>query len=384
MKTIPESYPPVDTVEKPTVSELIVIQHAVQEAFDQATRDLDEQGGLPAGLSCFTASAAAEKRMRDVMSGRRERIDLKREWKRFMRERFPEYRFDCDQPDYLWFRKPLADHLEGLLLVSKLHLFGLGKCFTLHYQADFPGTRFAGKHPPLYFSRSLFYLFHKGWLEPEWAYSSSDELAQVLDGCGQVLQLALPALEKRLTSLLCPLPTVVPEHIAVQGRLTAREAHGCALGIVTAIADDAIPVGIASGAMLPAHTEPGVGLDGRLQPHGCWYVRFHSERLSCDFLIVVPHTGQVSWQSSPGSRTEPQIRLGAFDSPDAMHRACQIFGTIAQGEELHYWSCDLRTNDSFPSSAWMVHARFRPLKPGDGRGATVYLDPVDGKVLRSE
>jgi hypothetical protein len=383
VKTIPESYPPVDTVEKPTVSELIVIQHAVQEAFDQATRDLDEQGGLPAGLPCFTGMAAAEKRIRDVMSGRRERIDLKREWKRFMLERFPEYRFDRDQPDYLWFRKPLADHIEGLLLVRKVHLFGLGKCFTLHYQADFPGTRFAGQHP-LHFSRSLFSLLHRGWLEPEWAYSSNDELAQVLDGCRQVLQLALPALEKHMTSLLCPLPTVVPEHIPVQGRLTAREAYGCALGIVTALADDAIPIGIMSGAVLASHTGPGVGLDGRLQPHGHWYVRFQSERLSCHFLIVVPHTGQVSWQSSPDSRMEPQIRLRAFDSPDAMREACQILGAIAQGEELHYWSCDLRTNDSFPSSAWMVHARFRPLKPGDGRAVTVYLDPVDGKVLRSE
>jgi hypothetical protein len=289
----------LNRADRPSAAEMIVIEQRIEEAFAQAAADLDQTQAALTGIpQLYSGMGAIFKRARDVQSGVREEIDLLAEMKQMMRVNFPDYTFCRAGRTGPSFRKRLADHLDGLFSVERSR--GLGKSFSLQYGVDFPDTRFGGATAnPLSRPRSLFSLFHKGWMPPEWAYSTSEELAEVLGGCRDVLRMALPALETRLKELLSPIPGALPPDMQMRGRLTAREAYEQALWIAKAWAPDARFAGLHSGGLhaVTYDLARGVDLDGRLQSHGSWRVRFESTRLNSDLLVDVPHSGLIRWNS---------------------------------------------------------------------------------------
>jgi hypothetical protein len=276
-----------------------------------------------------------------------------------------------------------------LLFVERLNARAYGKCFTLQYHVEFPGTRFAGETiDELNRSRNLFSLFHKGAMPPEWAYSTSEELAQALGGCRDVLRMALPALEARLVELLSPPPVALPQDIQTRGRLSAREAHEQALWIAKAWAPDARFRGVCSGGLHLAGHElaRGMDLDGRLQSNGRWSVQFESKGLNSDLFVEVPHSGQTRWNST--------IKLFPFlcappsqewlDSPGIMQAGIETIKALAPDHEWTTWECGLGEERVVAAAVWRIHASFRfSPRRHSFRDAYVYLDPVDGSVVHS-
>jgi hypothetical protein len=379
-----------DRADRPSASEASVIERCIEEAFARAAADLDRAQAALTGIPLLYSSMSAfGKRVRDVQSGIREPVDFVRELRQLIQTNFPDYASCSKQRSAPTFRKRLADHIEGLLFVERLYEQGLGKCFTLQYQVDFPGTRFAGENVNVSSrSRSLFSLFHKGWMPPKWAYSTSEELAEVLGGCRDVLRMALPALETRLKELLSPIPGALPPDMQMRGRLTAREACEQALFIAKKWAPDARFAGLHSGGLhvLTYEVAPGVDLDGRLQPQGSWLVRFESKRLYSDVLIEVPHTGLVRWNSM--RKLGPMLcappREEWMDSPCAMQKGVEAIQALAPNHEWATWECGLEEERAVAATVWTIHASFRsaPGHPGL-RDAHVYLDPADGTVVHS-
>jgi len=360
----------VDLRPKPTQAELAVFEVSIQEAFDRATGDLDALGGLPSSLpSLFLDGGGFDKRADDVRSGLRERIDLKREIGNFMRESFPEYRFDSDEWESLWFRKELADGVDGLLLFLRQHEFGLGKCFTLEYRVDLPNTGFAVHTLPR--ERSLFSLFHRDRPPPEWAYTTKEELAAALGGCRRLLDLALPVLERHLARLLSPLPAGIPPGIPVQGRISALEAFQLSQAITPTLGDDISLFKLASQTP-----------DGRLDPLGDWRLRFHSKKLKCVFAIKVPHTGRVTWSvAGRDSRAPDTIPPGWIDSPRAVEQAWTLLSRIIPSERKAQLGCELGAVPKVRGLAWKISAIVPGEHGGFARSISVFVDATDGRVL---
>jgi hypothetical protein len=376
----PVVQPDLQQTDRPSASEMAVIGHCIREAFARAAADLDRaQAALSSGPHLYSPTDAAFKRMRDITGGIHEKIDFLPEVRQFMRVNFPDY-VSCSLGGSVpSFRKRLAEHLDGLLMVPRSR--GFGKCFTLDYYVDFPGTRFAGQpFDKLMPSASLSSLFHQGWLPPEWAYARSEDLAQAFDGCRDVLQVALPVLEARLTELLSPAPAALPQDIETRGRLSAREAHEQALGIASAWALDATFIGVHSCGLHP------VDPDGRLQSQGCWLVRYESRQRDSELLVEVPHSGQIGWNSM--ARLFPLLCAPPsqdwLDSPGAVRTGIETIKGLAPDEEWDKWECGIVEDPTSAAVVWEIHASFRPgpRRPAF-RDAHVFLNPVDGSPVRT-
>jgi hypothetical protein len=385
----PAAVPDLSRADRPSAAEMTVVEQCIREAFVQAAADLDRAGAtLAGGPHLYSPMGATYKRMQDITGGIHEKIDLMSEVKQFMRANFPDHpacRLGGSAPA---FRKRLADHLDGLLIVERSG-GGFGKCFSLQYHVDFPGTRFAGEAmDPLSRSRSLFSLFHKGGMGPVWAYAVAADLEQALADCGAVLRVALPALEARLAEYLSPVPEALPAGMPMRGRLSAREAYEEALWIAKAWSADARFVGVHSGGLHIVGHElaRGVDLDGRLQSHGRWLVRFESKRLNSDLFVDVPHSGQIQWDSVvkmfPVLCALPSPHW--LDSPAVMQTGIEAIKKLAPDDEWATWECGiLEDRDSF-AAVWTIHVSFcTTTRRPSFRDAYVYLNPADGSVVHS-
>ena len=126
-------------------SELIVRQ-CFDEALGRASYVIGAQAeDLERVPLLFSQHDGFNKRMQDVLAGKKAAISLPTTLKRFMHERFPSYRFETDPLGQITFRRSLAPTLDLLLIVDRVHQWGLGKSFSLDLAADYPGTRLAGQ-----------------------------------------------------------------------------------------------------------------------------------------------------------------------------------------------------------------------------------------------
>jgi hypothetical protein len=372
----------------PTVSEIMVVEQCVQEAFAQAAADMDRAKiPLAGGPHLHSQVAALYKRAGEVTRGVHQKIDFGPEVRQFMRTNFPDYASCSAGAPAPSFRKRLGEHLAGILIFEKTG--GFGKCFTLQYQVNFPGTRFrddARSQP----SRSLFLLFHQGGtVPPVWSYAVTEDLARALADCGSVLRAMLPAIEARLLEFLSPVPEALPEAIQIRGRLSARGAYEEARWPAKAWSPDARFIGVHSGGLhvIGHELSLGVDLDGRLQPHGCWVVQFESKRLHSDLLVDVPHTGQIRWnamvQLAPLLCRPPAPDW--LDSPSVLPIGIETIRKLAPDHEWAKWECGILEERSLCAAVWRIHASFAPTPDRRGfRDGYVYLDPVDGSVVHSE
>ncbi len=278
----------------------------MRQTFDEAlARASDVVGARPDDLDrvplLFSQHGGFNKRMQDVMAGKKASVNLPAMLERFMRERFPSYRFATDDLGQITFRRSLARKLDLLLVVDRVHQWGLGKSFSLDLAADYPGTRLARRGSRTAGQRTnLFWLFHRGFEKRVWSYTTRAELVEALEGCAVLLERVLPVVEEQCRRLLAPLPKALPSGTAVQGALSAREAHAIARGLADEWARDAELQGIGSSYLHSVYTARGVPIaslahDGRLHATGAWYVTFLSKQLDTLCQYVVPHTGRVWW-----------------------------------------------------------------------------------------
>lgn len=267
---------------------LRVFDEVMARTSDQIRARTEDLAGIPL---LFGRSGGFKKRMTDVQAGKKETVNLPSHLKRFMKQHFPEYRFDTGDSEQLWFRKNVAPTLDLLLRFDKVHQWGLGKTFTIDFAVDFPGTPFrlvqAQRGGML---KNIFWMFHESWEQKVWAYTTSAELATALQGCLDLFSRILPVLEEHCCDLLQPQPVTLPSGIEQLGALTAREAYKIVLPMAHKWAEDAEMESINAGPITEG---------GRLRREADWRVKFVSEGLDRYCWYIVPHTGRVWWDFYP-------------------------------------------------------------------------------------
>jgi len=122
---------------------LLSFEEAIARAAVQVGARTEDLTGIPL---LFSRGRGFDKRMHDVMAGKKESVNLPSRLKRFMKEHFPDYGFDAADPEQLWFRKSLAPTLDLLLMFDKIHQWGLGKTFSIDVAVNFPNTPFGRMH----------------------------------------------------------------------------------------------------------------------------------------------------------------------------------------------------------------------------------------------
>lgn len=290
-------------LQRPTPeAQLIVLQtfdEAMARAAEQCGARREDLASIPL---LFGRSDGFDKRMKDVMAGKKENVNLPSRLKRFMKDELTLYRFDMGDPEQLWFRKPVAPTLDFLLMFDKVHQWRLGKTFTIHFALDFPNTAFGAMYSGSGGARkNIFWMFHESWETQVWAYTTSAELEQALKGCAGLLHRIVPAMEEQCQKLLLPIPTAVPAGIVQLGALSAREAYRIALPMAQEWAADAT----LEDLVLRTVGEPVVGRgwaltsEGRLAAGGSWGFKFVSKRLDRYCWYTVPHTGRIWWDYYP-------------------------------------------------------------------------------------
>lgn len=326
----------------------------------------------------FGRSGGFEKRVADVQAGKKETVNLPSHLKRFMKQHFPEYRFDTSASEWIWFRKNVTPTLDLLLRFDKVHQWGLGKTFTIDLAVDFPGTPFRrvqAKHGGIL--KNLFWIFHESWEQKVWAYTTSTELETALQGCRSLLCRILPVLEKHCCDLLQPRPVSLPPGIEQLGSLTAREAYNIVLPMAREWAEDA--------EMESINAAPTTE-DGRLRQEADWRLKFVSKALDRYCWYIVPHTGRVWWDFYPVMQNAiPKYSsvLSSDDWIDSTEAARSAFQEIQkQLGAPHLGHVSLALCDPTRYSGRFV---WRAISCGDSlpkrRDITVYVDSRTGAVV---
>ncbi|HEX7961946.1 MAG TPA: hypothetical protein VF493_18645, partial [Terriglobales bacterium] len=372
-------------------AQLIVLQtfwEALARAADKIGARTAELDSVPLLFSRF---GSGEKRMRDVMAGKREKIDLPSRVKRFIKKHFPEYAADAADGEQLWFRKTVAPELDFLLMFDRVHHFGLGKSFSIDFAVDFPNTAFGGLHTGGSRTRaSIFRLFHQDWEKRVWAYATSDELNTALSGCRSLLGRVLPALEEQCKQLLLPVPDKLPIGIEQRGALSAREAFEIVLPMAREWAGDSRLEHLALVNMLPYREgiTSAITREGRLHPHGAWSFKFLSKKRDLYCMYTIPHTGRIYWsyyRVSQGGIPKYSAVLendNWIDSTDIAQRAFaaveqQVAGLRIAEVWLSLWNPE-RYSGRF---VWEAKCMAFGKSPSERRDISVKLNPVTGEFL---
>jgi hypothetical protein len=373
-----------------TESQLIVLQ-TFQEALARAADRIGaETGDLKSLPFLFSRFDSARKRANDVMAGRKERIDLTAQIKRFMKERFPEYKFDAADGEQVWFRKPIARTFDLLLMFDKLYQHRLGKTFSVEFGVDFPNTPFGGMYTGWGGTRAnIFRLFHKGWDTQAWAYADSAELVKALTGCGTLLGRVLPLLEEQCRDLLLPLPSELPAGIERRGPLSAREAFALVLPAARQWAPDVQLEAVGSTNILRQHGfTSSITPEGRLHPDGSWSFKFLSRQLDEYCHYTVPHTGRMQWNSMPvmqGAIPKYTAVLAAddwIDSTEIAPRAFKEIERLADGLHVAHIFVSLHDPKRYEGNfCWEAHCIATGESPSERRDIRLQFDPRTGHLL---
>jgi hypothetical protein len=326
------------------------------------------------------------------MAGKKEKIDLPSRLKQFMKERFPEYVFSAADAEQLFFRKPIGPTLDLLLMFDRIHHWGLGKSFSLDFAVDFPNTPFGGMYSGWGGTRTnLFRMFHQGLDKQVWTYTTSAELATVLDGCRKLLNRVLPALETQCRELLLPPPAALPAGIERRGSLSAREAYGAVLPIAVKWASDAQleSVGSTNILMRREGVISSITREGRLEPHGSWSFKFISRSLDHYCHCTVPHTGRIQWNTfavPQGGVPKYSSVLEADNWIDSTQVAQRGFTAVE--EQLQGWRMTqiwITLHDPKRYSGnfvWEAHCIAIGDSLSNRRDIRVQFHPVTGEFLR--
>jgi hypothetical protein len=370
---------------------LLSFEEAMARAADQMRARAEDLANIPL---LFSRSGGFGKRMHDVRAGKKENVNLVSHLKRFMKERFADYRFDAADPEQLWFRKSAAPTLDLLLMFDKVHQWGLGKTFSINFAADFPNTPFGGMHTAWGGTRkNIFWLFHQGWEQQVWAYTTGTELVTALEGCGELLGRMLPALEEQCHRLLLPPPTTLPSGITERGPLSAREAYETVLPMACEWAGDAKLESIGSSSLMTISGQLGsvcssITEGGRLRAQGKWGFKFVSMRLDRYCHYVVPHTGRVWWNFYPvlqGAIPKYSAVLESDDWIDSTAVASRAFETAKEqleGFRIREISLALRDPTRYGGKfVWEASCIAYGASLSERRDITLHFDHHTGETL---
>jgi hypothetical protein len=265
----------------------VALQVCLREALGSTQRELANVLP-PIGSSPHLhhdTSSAFDERMRAVTAGRAEKVNVDSGFRRLMKARFPALRSRHGSGS-LVFSRPITDRLELAVSFVKVHQWGLGKSFQVllglldaHVETDYPWPLVEedlltvyGEWPPTNRAHT-------------WAFSGAAQLDAALRGVGDVLEIALPAIEKALMTLVEPLPDGIPECVQRWAPVDWRGAVDLARTVREGW-HDARLYGLSrwEEQPLPSHASVGVRT---------WCVQFRTGRTRLD--VALPERGPVRW-----------------------------------------------------------------------------------------
>lgn len=353
------------------------------------------------GLDWRAASGAQsnqdgfESRMDAVVKGGAVRVNMPSATKRFIKERWPGYRFLTNLGDEMVFTKPIAGRHHLGLIVTRINFFGVGKAFTVGlilYDSEVSENRWP------FFETNLFRLFdHGSLMEPVYTYRSKEDLQAALGKVDGFLRLCLPRIESLLVEMLVSDGERLPDSITCQGPITAREGLPIALEAAKQIASGELQLtGVQPSTDLLFRKEygPGLAFDGKILPHGKWVYFFFDPTHPLHLMMVdVPYAGSPSVltyeREGPGEETDffmPdrfwQTPLPAdwLDSDQAVERSEAAGGAEAragEGTETFEFIPHLSTEKD--GQCWRIH--YLIVRNSQRADYKVVLDAVSGNIL---
>lgn len=383
-----------DRLLPPTSSQLLIVLLTFDEVLARAAEQIGARTeDLESVPLLFSRSKGFDKRMQDMLAGKKGTVNFPSALKHFMKASFPDYSFDRSDPEQLWFRRSLSPTLDVLLLFEKLHQWGVGKTFSLRFAVDFPNTRFGGSHTGFGGTRhSIFWMFHQAWEEHVWAYTTVEELAVALESCRAIVQRVLPALESHSRDLFLPMPADLNGGIPQQGALSAREAYEVVLPMARNWSQDAQieAIGITSRLQWRDDAPLSVSESGRLGLGGSWTFKFLSKRLDQYCSYSVPHTGRIWWnfyhvlQNAYPKYSAVLESDGWIDSTAVVPRALQLIDQLAGGRTSHV-SFALRDARRYSGNfMWEANAITYGKTLSDRRDIAVRFDAFTGEFIDRE
>jgi hypothetical protein len=351
---LPATGPAAPPPPRPGAAQWVPVHVAFEAALDEAARELDVAPPALELPRLYLHGEAGDVRAQALLAGRvGPRVNLTPRMKAVVRERIPGWTFVRAEGDEIVFERRLGPTLAATLVVDKLSLSGLGKCFTLAVGFDLPNTPFAG----LFVRRSLFELVRRSWSRPAFAWATAEELEEALASCGEVLVRLVPVYERHLAARLGVLPEALPSDLARRGPLSAREALAIARPELDRLAPGAGLTGIwHTGPRFGQAAEPPEVPGGRLAPFACWVFAGESRAMGTGALVTVPATGAIRAEAR-----RLDLRVGGWREEAFADGAFADSGEIAALAEAE-------AQEQAPGASFTLRALgVERLAPRDGR-----------------
>lgn len=241
------------------------------------------------------------RRMKAVAAGRgKGRVDLTATIKKFVRQRYPDFRFATTVGDCHRFEKTITDDLQLVLIFERIHHFGLGKAFTTHIGCESVSSDCA----PLRCRHPLLSFFDRDSLE--WTYGHRNELDACLDEVAILLEPIISRYETAWLSLRGDEDGTILRGMPNHGPLSFRDAADIAFRLICTVCPTFSRLNAAwfrqKGAphsyFTPGSESRTAVVSGRLAPERSWDVRFADVEANRTVTVRVPYCGRIGYTLS--------------------------------------------------------------------------------------
>lgn len=319
----------------------------------------------------MTSGQAVDSRLTAMSAGTKARVDFKRVFASFAKQRLAELEQVSADNGQFRFTKPVEDKLALTIDWHHKSGFGIGKLLELSIGARWDDN-FARMRWPL----PMFWGFAHS---ADWAYSTKEDLEACLDAGADFAKVLLPPLGEALAKNMA-----MAEIPGGAGAATAREAFAIAKREMARIRSLAGPDSVYNANLRFAgveirhttgHWGPLTADDGRIRVHAAWSLQFVAA--SGDGVSMqVAYTGApFALQFTKGiSRVEP-VEEGFVDSSVALggvaHDSRFPEKAVFTGLKLGY------QQPYMPGACWRVDF----IVPNTTIRGLAWVDAADGTVL---
>ncbi len=223
--------------------------------------------------------------------GKKERINLPSELKKFMKINRPEFKYKKSFGRHLFYKSLSTEIVFGIAFET-IHHMGLGKAFTACFLIEHIDGPYSGQ----IWIDNLFRIYGESsnW-PPCWTYATKSDLKNVFKSVDALCNELFPIFESNTRPYFTELPVELPNNIEFRGSITAKQGLIEAQELALLWAPDARLNSLSSGCLLSVRDEigPAITPSGQLKPHGYWTYAFFSPLKKPDIIFVrVPYAGK--------------------------------------------------------------------------------------------
>jgi len=344
---------------KPDKKQVLAVHICFNEAVEEVAHDMDKtipDWTLVPGLKRLFDSVVGD-RIKDIETGKTGKVDFNSIVKKFYNTELNNFKFDNFDGEVLWFSKEFSENIKIMAGIEKIHLFGLGKTFTLQIGLH---ARLSLDTRPQFLHNNFGRFLHESD-ELCWTYATEYELTSALHISSQVLKKVLASWEKRIKKYFTSIPNDAPGFLTRRNGSTMKAVYHEAHTKSKQISSDSELTGVYSGCNLEIRElDGGAGVDekGKLYPHGYWTFFYQSVARDLMFCVTVPSIGS-SYHLVHGSirhyRKIPIKNLtDLLDSDEAMIITQKQLADLAEHIDVRIWDALMRLEADGPSEIWFV------------------------------